>query len=293
MSLTRRALWYIESHLGGDLSLEGIAASVGVSRFHLSRAFLAATGSSVAAYCRARRLSLAAEDLAAGAPDILTVALDRGYGSHEAFTRAFRQHFGLTPQGLRRRADLDGLRLQPAIAHEEGTMSATLARPRIVRHPGMTIAGLSAPGACGQSAAITALWQRTVPRFGELAGRIGEDDYGVVYTHPAARASAAASADDERQDYLCGAQVDPTARQPDDMVILRVPAGSYAVFVHDGHVSALADTWAAIWNHALEGAGLRAKDGPVLERYSTAFDPLSGMGGMEVWVPVEEPGETG
>jgi AraC-like DNA-binding protein len=37
MSVSAKALWYIESHLGGDLSLESIAQDVGVSRYHLSR----------------------------------------------------------------------------------------------------------------------------------------------------------------------------------------------------------------------------------------------------------------
>ena len=60
MSVTARALWYIESHLSGDLSLEAVAGVVGVSRFHLSRAFSMTTGCALASYVRARRLSLAA-----------------------------------------------------------------------------------------------------------------------------------------------------------------------------------------------------------------------------------------
>src|SRR5262249_49837613 len=91
VSVSRKALWYIDSHLGGDLALESIAGVVGVSRFHLSRAFGLSTGSALASYVRGRRLSEAARRLADGAPDILAVALDTGYGSHEAFTRAFRQ----------------------------------------------------------------------------------------------------------------------------------------------------------------------------------------------------------
>jgi AraC family transcriptional regulator len=96
VSVTSKALRYIESHLSGDLSLDAIADAVGVSRFHLSRAFGLTVGSALASYVRARRPSQAARTLVAGPRDILTVALDAGYGSHEAFTRAFRQHFSLT-----------------------------------------------------------------------------------------------------------------------------------------------------------------------------------------------------
>ena len=79
------------------------------------RAFAAATGLSVMRYVRARRLTEAARALANGAPDILSVALDADYGSHEAFTRAFRDHFGVTPEAVRGSARLDNLKLQEPI----------------------------------------------------------------------------------------------------------------------------------------------------------------------------------
>src|SRR4030088_1141759 len=101
MNPAQKALWYIESHLAGALTLDEVAAIGGVSRYHMVRAFAAATGFSVMRYVRVRRLSEAARALASGAPDILTVALDADYGSHEAFTRAFREHFGITPEMVR------------------------------------------------------------------------------------------------------------------------------------------------------------------------------------------------
>ncbi|MDE3197256.1 MAG: helix-turn-helix domain-containing protein [Acidobacteriota bacterium] len=79
MSISARALWFIESHLSEGLSLDNVAGAVGVSRFHLSRVFPVVVGHAFAQYIRARRLSEAARALAAGAPDILDVALDPGY----------------------------------------------------------------------------------------------------------------------------------------------------------------------------------------------------------------------
>jgi AraC family transcriptional regulator len=76
MNPANKALWYIESHLARPLTLDEIAGASGVSRFHLVRAFGAASGLSVMRYVRARRLSKAARALAAGAPDILSLALD-------------------------------------------------------------------------------------------------------------------------------------------------------------------------------------------------------------------------
>ncbi|HEY3740852.1 MAG TPA: AraC family transcriptional regulator [Bryobacteraceae bacterium] len=96
-----KALWYIESHTGEEITLDDIAQTAGVSKYHLSRAFGLATGCPVMQYLRGRRLTGAARALAAGAPDILAVALEAGYNSHEAFTRAFRGQFGLTPEMVR------------------------------------------------------------------------------------------------------------------------------------------------------------------------------------------------
>src|SRR5919201_4732969 len=111
MNPAQKALWYIESHLAEPLTLDEIANIAGISRFHLVRAFAAATGFSVMRYVRARRLSEAARALAAGAPDILHVALEAGYGSHEAFTRAFREEFGKSPDSVRAGACVASLTL--------------------------------------------------------------------------------------------------------------------------------------------------------------------------------------
>src|SRR5260370_12840591 len=91
MAAAQKALWYIESHFGAGLALGDVAAPAGVSPFHLTRVFQAATGWPVVRYLRARRLSEAARELAAGAPDILDVALSAGYGSPEALPRARRE----------------------------------------------------------------------------------------------------------------------------------------------------------------------------------------------------------
>src|SRR3954453_19510369 len=115
MNPAQKALWFIESHLADQLTLDEVSAVGGVSRFHMVRAFATATGLSVMRYVRARRLSEAARALAGGAPDILSVALDADYGSHEAFTRAFREHFGVTPEAVRGSERLDNLKLQEPI----------------------------------------------------------------------------------------------------------------------------------------------------------------------------------
>jgi AraC family transcriptional regulator len=82
MSVVDKALWVIERNSSGELNLTAVAEACGVSRSHLANAFATTTGWPVVRYLRARRLSRAAQTLAQGAPDILALALDAGYGSH-------------------------------------------------------------------------------------------------------------------------------------------------------------------------------------------------------------------
>jgi AraC family transcriptional regulator len=141
MNPAQKALWFIESHLADELTLEEIAGVGGVSRFHMVRAFAAATGLSVMRYVRARRLSEAARALAGGAPDILTLALDADYASHEAFTRAFRDHFGVTPEMVRSSTRIDNLGLQEPIVMDS-TLMDNLPPPRFEISKPLLVAGL-------------------------------------------------------------------------------------------------------------------------------------------------------
>jgi AraC family transcriptional regulator len=124
-----KALWFIESHFGREITLDDVAGACGLSRFQMSRLFSRAVGASVTAYVRGRRLTQAAHALAEGAPDILAVALEAGYGSHEAFSRAFRDQFGLTPAKVRSRGALDGLALVGPL-REDPSVAVDLAPPR-------------------------------------------------------------------------------------------------------------------------------------------------------------------
>src|SRR6478752_525461 len=147
MNPAHKALWFIESHLADELTLDEIAGVAGISRFHMVRAFAAATGLSVMRYVRARRLSEAARALANGAPDILALALDADYGSHEAFTRAFRDQFGTTPEAVRAARCTAHLRLQEPILMDS-TISDKLATPRFETTKAFLVAGINERISC-------------------------------------------------------------------------------------------------------------------------------------------------
>ena len=277
MNPAQKALWYIESHLAQALTLDDIAAIGGVSRFHLVRAFGAATGLSVMRYVRARRLSEAARALANGAPDILTLALEADYGSHEAFTRAFRDHFGVTPEAVRASTCLDHIKLQEPILMDS-TLTDNLQAPRFQTGKPLLVAGIGERYTCETSAAIPGQWQCFHQSVANFPGRIGPVAYGVC-----------CNADDAGNfDYIAGVEVADFSDLPREFSRVRIPEQRYAVFTHRDHVSSIRRTVNTIWNHWLPASGLKAADAPNFERYDENFDPLTGNGGLEIWVPVRE-----
>jgi AraC family transcriptional regulator len=271
-----KALWYIESRFAQEITLDEVAKAAGVSRFHMTRAFGVATGHSIMRYVRARRLSEAARRLAKGAPDILAVALDWGYGSHEAFTRAFRDQFGITPEELRSMGRIDSLDIVEPI-RMNATHDSPLDPPRFVDSPALFVAGLSERYSYETCAGIPAQWQRFQPHLGRVPGQKGSVAYGVCYNND----------DAGNIDYMSGVEVEDLGRVPGDLARLRIPAQRYAVFTHRGHISSIRGTWKAIFCDWIPTSGHQTADAPSFERYDERFDAQTGNGTLEIWLPIK------
>jgi AraC family transcriptional regulator len=99
----QRVLAYLDTHLDADVSLKALAARAGLSRFHLHRLFAKTIGETPAQLALRLRLGRAARLLLAGGDSVLDVALSCGFQSHEAFSRAFRRRFAMTPRDYRKR----------------------------------------------------------------------------------------------------------------------------------------------------------------------------------------------
>ncbi len=91
----------INERFAERLSLEGIARSVGYSRFYLATIFRRHTGLSIHRYLNNHRLLIALESLNSGL-DLTPLALRVGFSSHAHLTTAFGQQFGLPPSRARR-----------------------------------------------------------------------------------------------------------------------------------------------------------------------------------------------
>ena len=113
------ALAFAAAHLDDDLSLALLAKQAGLSPFHLHRVFSAAAGETPKQYTLRLRLGRAAVMLLTAGDSVLDIALSCGFQSHEAFTRAFRRRFGMTPSAYRERGFAAGVDRKQARAHAE------------------------------------------------------------------------------------------------------------------------------------------------------------------------------
>lgn len=275
-SITNKALFAIERNAGHALSLDAIAAACVVSRFHLAHAFGEATGLSVMDYVRGRRLTDAARALAAGADDILQLALGSGYGSHQAFSRAFKARFGAAPEAVRKAKSTRALRLVDPLPHLD-PKPMTLKEPRIEHEGELLFVGRAEAVSFSATQVIPNLWARFMSGpYGHIGHRLDEPPTGL-----------AIPSDDDGFRYMCAARVSSVGDLPEDCAARKVAPATYVVFAHDGHASVIRQTYDAIWNDWFPASGKTPARQPSLERHNPSFDPRTGEGGVMIWIPIQ------
>jgi|GEM_PF-684441 len=185
----------------------------------------------------------------------------------------------LTPKGRNESETMDWVRLHDQYGCPEETSQVQMT-PRFVDAPPLLIAGLDRHYRVEQMGEIPGQWMEFAPSIGSLPGQIGYVTYGV---------STGLFAHDESFRYMAGVEVSDLTGLPDVFSAVRLPAQRYAVFTHGGHVSKFCEMIDAIFRHWLPSSGYQPTVAPAFfERYDETFDPVSGLGGMEVWVPIHD-----
>lgn len=152
-----------------------------------------------------------------------------------------------------------------------------LESPRFEKSGELLIAGFNANYTFETRVNIPKQWQRFAPLINKVPNQIGKASYGVCWNYKS----------EQGFDYLTGVEVGDTTQLPPDFAQIRLPAQRYAVFAHRKHFSSIPDTIEAIWKKWLPNSGYIAADSPSFERYTEEFDPKTGMGGTEIWVPLK------
>ena len=179
---------YIEARLDEEIPLEEVAKAAGISQWHFQRMFKALTGETLKVYIRSRRLAGSLERLLTSKLRILDIALLAGFESQEAFARAFKQAFGLTPQQYRNVGD-KSLFLKKVsfdadyLRHINQNLSLT---PELYSQPPLLLIGKrtlfysvdSEKNNIGEE--LGPLWEAFLPHLPEIEHRVSGSCYGVV-----------------------------------------------------------------------------------------------------------------
>lgn len=210
------------------LSVQRLAEDLGMTRFHLQRLFKRDTGITISHYLQDALLSNAAVRVRFSRESLLSIALTQGFGSQQAFTRAFTRRWGVPPGELRRRAadapEVPGGYPPP--------LSGAAIPVRIVRSAART---LWARRYLGPYPRVPQHWQDFRDRL-RLAGLpSGGPFFGVIHDDPQFTPP-------ERIRYACAVEAPPGGQElPPDWQLVELPASRFAVFsIHCAYLEGLA-----------------------------------------------------
>ena len=261
----------IEDRLDEDVPLEELARAACYSMFHFHRLFRATTGETVRQYARRLRMERAAYQLTFGTDEIVRIAFDAGYDSHEAFTRAFKAHFDITPSAFRDE------RREVCIDHVHETEFSMEVQIRH-RDP-VQIAYVRHVGPYDQAAET---W-KALMKWGWMKLLRKPEIFGLSYDDPEVT-------DPDEVRYEACMVVDK-AKPKGNVQVRMFEGGDYAVVIHEGPYENFPETYntlcARITSEPIDGVQYELAEPPALEKYlndprKTKPEDLR----TEVWMPV-------
>lgn len=275
----------VEAHLSDDLDVATLASTLGTTEYHLRRLFSSLAGMPLSEYVRRRRMTVAAAEVLAGAP-LLDIAVQFNYGSAEAFGRAFQAVHGATPAEVRN--DGGPLRSQPQLRFRLTIEGNTTMDTRITERPAFRLVG--------HAARVPLVHTGRNHDIEAHIASLPTDEHARLKalgnTEPAGLLQVSANVDPDYTEgseltYLHGVALDAATAAPEDLDVIELPAGSWAVFRTSGpYPAALQETYAASASEWFPSNPWRLRPGPsivaVLDRaedFSTAT--------TELWVPIE------
>jgi len=260
------------------VSLRDIAARSDWSADHFHRVFRTRVGLPVMDYVRRRRLTIAAGRLIGSDAPILELALEAGFNSQAAFTRAFARVYRRPPAAYRRRGrDVPWLSVSAVTADTLALLPGLgIASPRCVVHPAIRVAGLETTLGANQRDSIPTIW-RELQRVLRARGIDARVAYGI--------ATAVPRGSDGLLAYTAAVVVNGPAGVRDDLIARRVAAGRYLIFPFRGPRNGLPRAIDFIYGTWIPGSGHLLRRAPMLEVYPALFE-MDRTIEVELWIPI-------
>ena len=280
-----RLVALVEDHLTDDLDLASVASKLGTTEYHLRRMFSSLAGMPLSEYVRRRRMTVAVADIL-GEGDLLGIAVRYGYGSTDAFGRAFRSVHGASPGDIRR--DGGPLRTQPQIRFRLTVEGNITMDTRITDRPGFQL--------IGHSARVPLIHEGINPHIQAHITSLPIEEHArlkeLSNTEPAGLLQVSADVDPDYTEgseltYLHGVAVTDDTLAPDDLDAIKVPAGTWAVFRTEGdYPAALQSAWAATATEWFPSNPWQLRPGPSIVSLLDRADDFT-TATCELWLPVE------
>ncbi|MGE7956393.1 GyrI-like domain-containing protein [Pseudomonas sp. NPDC089530] len=150
--------------------------------------------------------------------------------------------------------------------------------PRLEKGHFLLIAGLGGHFTPETTQGISELWERFIPHLGKVPDQVGEVTYGVC-CNPDGQGGF---------DYIAGVEISRLDDLPELYRWIELPAQPYVVLEHQGPLSSVPQTFGYLLKTWLPQSGREAAEAPAFERYSADFNPCTGQGVLEVWLPLKE-----
>lgn len=276
----RQAIDYMERRMEEPLTIEEIAGAACSSPFHFQRMFCMLSGFTVAEYIRKRRLTLAAQELAASPSRVLDVALKYGYESPEAFAKAFRKLHGASPSEARSRGV--PLKAFPRISFHLSLKGDQEMDYRIVEKEAFEVVGKTLRTTCREGEN-----SRDIPKFWKECGTDGTIDriVGLSEALDLYGICLPMQSDGETFDYVIAGRAD-AGKAEGGLTAVTIPAATWAVFLSVGPMpGAIQKVWERIFQEWFPGTGYEHAPAPELEVYPPG-DVSAADYRCEVWVPI-------
>ncbi|CAM5536856.1 MULTISPECIES: AraC family transcriptional regulator [Streptomyces] len=283
------ALEHIESHLDRQIEVSRLARIAMTSEYHFRRMFSALAGVSLSEYIRRRRLTVAGAEVLAGERTLLEIAVRYGYGSGEAFARAFRAVHGVGPGEARRTGA--ALHSQPRMSFRLIIEGSSSMRYRVVEKEQFHV--------IGKKARVPLVHQGVNPAIADFIRGIGQETLDRITAlsdqQPEGLVAVCDDLDPSRAegtelDYYHGVVSQLPA--PDDLDTLVVPAGTWAVFENSGPFpEALQFLWRDVFTQWFPSNPYQSRPGPEILRTRLSQD--SSQADAELWIPVERLNDAG
>jgi AraC family transcriptional regulator len=280
-----RLVELVEDRLGDDLDVSSLATELGTTEYHLRRMFSSLAGMPLSEYLRRRRMSVAAADVLDGV-ELLSIAVRYGYGSTEAFGRAFRSVHGVGPADIRR--DGGPLRTQPQLRFRLTVEGNTTMDTRITDRPAFRLVG--------HATRVPLLHEGINPGIRAHIASLPTAEHARLKalsdTAPGGILQVSADVDPDYTEgseltYLHGVAVADATPVPDDLDTIEVPAGRWAVFRTEGeYPAALQAAWAATATDWFPSNPWRLRPGPSIVAVLDRSDDFS-TATCELWLPIE------